>query len=268
MSNPKPVIQFNISTEYRILPTSSVYQNILTMVDKNDREDWEKYFINDIEKKINRYNSIIPSDIIFRTSEVLDHAALMRVERVDLPRLPSGKPSEWWYFVQFQTCKSCIFLTVSDDTMSEKKCQHPKITKESFPKYFENQRLCPYWNAGFDDQRLQFEKNRGFSENQFVWSAFVKLGISTLPSSVALPAVGQVEVFSCSSEIANAADYHNALVYYYLQLYYLKQSGYVINQTKFPTLTLDHLPTIRAQKYDTSGIKVKKDNNNDAKAAK
>lgn len=268
MSNPKPVIQFNILNEYKILPSSSVYQNILKMVDENDRDDWEKFFINDIEKKINRYTSIIPSDVIFRTAEILDHAVLMRVERVDLPRLPSGKPSEWWYFVQFQTCRSCIFLAVADETMAEKRCQHPRITEESFSKHFENQRLCPYWSAGFDDQKLQLEKNRGFSENQFVWAAFVKLGISTLPSTVSLPAVGQVEVFSCSSEIANAADYHNALVYYYLQLYYLKQSGYIINQTTFPTLTLDHLPTIRAQKYDTSGIKVQKDKASDAKATK
>ena len=51
MSNPKPVIQFNILNEYKILPSSSVYQNILKMVDENDRDDWEKFFINDIEKK-------------------------------------------------------------------------------------------------------------------------------------------------------------------------------------------------------------------------
>jgi hypothetical protein len=262
MNNPKPVSQFSISNQYKINNTMGIINSVLSEIDPSDKDDWEKYFINDIEKKIDRYSSIIPSDIVFRASEVLDHAALLRVERIDLPRLPSGKPSEWWYFVQFKTCTSCIFLTVSDPSMKNKVCQHPKINKTEFAKHFENQKLCPYWNASFDANRLQQEKTRGFSENLFVWAAFVKLGISSNPVSVTLPAIGEVESFSCSSEIANAADYHNSLVYYYLQLYYLKQSGYIVNEKKFPHLTLDYLPTIKAQKYDTSSIKVKKDDGN------
>lgn len=105
-----------------------------------------------------------------------------------------------------------------------------RFPKKKFEIHYHNQLICPEWFAGFDASRISQENSFGFDENKYVYAAFVSLGLIDQADAHSNPAVGNVELFYFSPDIAQAADIHNSMIFYYLQTYYLEQAGHVIDK--------------------------------------
>ena len=242
-----------------MIPQNS--EMIISQVEEKDRIYWSKFFAQNFENKIEPYTSMIPPALSGRTNDVLDNLTLLKVERIDLPKMPDGLPIIWWYIVQMKTCFSCVFFSGVRKSFPERICQNPKIAEKKFQLYSHNQSVCPEWFAGFDSSRISQENSFGFDENKYVSAAFVALGLIDQPNDHASPVVGNVELFQFSLDIAQAADIHNSMIFYYLQTYYLEQAGHVIDKKNVEYDIEKSVPVINAEQFDlglitSKGIKI------------
>lgn len=255
VSIPHPMIIGNPLNEAiveEMIPQSS--EMIIDQVDQKDRMYWAKFFAQNFENKIESYSSMIPPAIRGRSFDVLENLTLLKVERIDLPKMPNGSPIIWWYVVQMKTCFSCVFLSAIRKSFPERICQNPKISEKKFEIHYHNQLICPEWFAGFDASRISQENSFGFDENKYVYAAFVSLGLIDQADAHSNPAVGNVELFYFSPDIAQAADIHNSMIFYYLQTYYLEQAGHVIDKENVEYDIEKSLPVINAEQFDLGAI--------------
>lgn len=255
MSIPHPMIigdSANDEIVEQMIPQSS--EMIIDQVDQKDRIYWAKFFAQNFENKIEPYSSMIPPAIRGRSSDVLENLTLLRVERIDLPKMPNGSSIIWWYIVQMKTCFSCVFLSAVRKSFPERICQNPKISEKKFEIHYHNQSVCSEWFAGFDSSRISQENSFGFDENKYVYAAFVALGLIDDSGEHVNPAIGSAELFYFSPDIAQAADIHNSMVFYYLQTYYLEQAGHVIDKENVEYDMEKALPVINAEPFDLGSI--------------
>lgn len=215
-------------------------------------EEWKRTLIANGAKKIEPYQSIIPSNILSRPPEVMDYLVILGIDRVDLPRLPNGKHLRWWYLVQLKTCRSCIFLSKKDDSLLKVSCLNPKMSKEDFFYHSASLGICSEWFVGYDDDRIADQKKSGYMESSYLWAAFESLGMCNKPESFSLPAIGNVEIFKYTAELARFADIHNQKIYYHLQLYYNRQAGHNIDDYENKEEPLLDLPIVKGQNFDTN----------------
>jgi len=232
---------------------NSLYEKIAKDNNMN-AEEWKRTIIADGSKKMEPYQSIIPSNILSRPAKVMDYLVLMGIERVDLPRLPNGKHLTWWYLVQLKTCRSCIFLSKKDSSLLKISCLNPKMSKEDFFHHSSSLGICPEWFVGYDDDRIADQKKSGYMESSYLWAAFESLGMCNKPSNFSLPAIGNVEIFKYNAELGRFADIHNQKIYYHLQLYYSRQAGHNIDEHESKEEPLLDLPIVKGQKFDTNTV--------------
>lgn len=232
-----PVIAKSSSTSSSV---SKKYESIVPSASY----EWEAYFTEDQSYSIEKYQSIIPTGIIDRPVELTEQLFILGIERIDLPKLPNGKPVKWWFLVQQFSCKSCIFLSKLDVTDRTRKCLNPRVTQDAFSLYIANEEKCPEWYVGIDSDRLLQEKLWGYNEQAYLVAGLTKTGISSPNFGLNVPAIGGAEAYKFTLALAESADFYNACIYYYLQAYYLKQSGHNIDNSVIvedPTLFLPEI---------------------------
>ncbi|NBV35883.1 MAG: hypothetical protein EBR94_01260 [Bacteroidetes bacterium] len=235
---------------------SSIVQSQFGQLLKDtENKDWSKFFIDDLSKKLKQYKSTIPQNILSRPEQVREMMACLGVQRVDLPKMPNGNHVTWWYFLQFKSCLSCVYLSKKDASYPlKRKCLNPKIQFPEFIVYSSSLDTCTHWRAGYDDERIEEQKSMGMNESSFIWASLVALGISEKPTTLLLPMVGIPQIFRATPEVIHATEIHNSIIYDYLQLYYLKQAGYKIDDEEFQSAPLENLPIIKAENFDTNVV--------------
>lgn len=222
-----------------------LYKNIVQNMDIQ----WLSYFSDDKSYLVEKYQSIIPTTIIERPDELVDQLIVLGVERIDLPKLPNGKPIKWWFIVQQYTCKSCIFFSEMQQPDRTRTCKNPKVTSDAFGLAIENKQKCDEWFVGIDEARINQEKSWGFNEHAYMMAGLIKMGLASENYGKNLPAIGEVEAYSFNLALAEAADMHNSYVFYYLQAYFIKQAGFSIDNSMIIKDPTDVLPEIFGEPF-------------------
>jgi len=213
---------------------------------------WEKFLESDLPIRLEEYQSIIPSNIISRPDSLLKYLCVVGIERMDLPKLPNGEHSKWWYIIQFKSCRSCVFFSHKIKDFPNRKCHNPKIHDRQFEIFSKSLNPCPFWSAGFDEKRIDQDKDQGFMENHYVLAAFIQMGLMQKPKEIVIPLIGTAEMYCFTPEIAQAADIHNYMMFSYLQMHFLMKAGQDVEKEDMELINFDELPVIKAQKFDTN----------------
>jgi len=231
-----------------------VQKQFRTSLSDTTEKNWSKFFTDDLSRKLESYKSSLPENILSRPEQVLAMMACLGVERVDLPKLPNGQPVKWWYFVQFKNCSICLYFSKKDTSPTKRSCQNPKVSKDDFFVYSSSLDICPHWRAGYDNEVIEEKQSAGSNEALYIWASLIALGICDKPNNQLLPLVGIPQIFRATPEVLHAADLYNQNIYDYLQLYYLKQAGYRIDNHEFDQLPLVNLPIMKAENFDTNAV--------------
>ena len=222
-----------------------LYKNIVS----NMNDQWLSYFSDDKSYLIEKYQSIIPTTITERPEELTDQLIILGIERIDLPKLPNGKPVKWWFLVQQYSCKSCIFFSELQQPDRTRKCKNPKVTDDAFTLTVENKQKCDEWFVGIDETRINQEKSWGFNEHTYMMAGLIKMGLASENYGKNLPAIGNVEAYMFNLALAEAADMSNSYIFYYLQAYFIKQAGFSIDNAMIIKNPVDFLPEIFGEPF-------------------
>lgn len=240
------------------------YKNII----KNSNEKWAAYFENDKSYKIETYQSILPTSIYGRPESLTKELFVLGVERVDLPKLPNGQHVKWWFIVQKGSCKSCIFLSGISAQDTERKCLNPRVSKNNYEKFSSNEDNCPEWFVGINKDRLEQEKNWGYTGNLFLLAGLVEIGMASRTWGQNIPAIGKCEAYKFTFSLAEAVDIYNSVIFYYLQAYFVKQAGFLIDDSMVILDPIPFLPEIIGDPFineDELSPDLQKDTNNTLK---
>ena len=212
----------------------------------------QRYEENHKSGEMEQYISMIPANMMSRSAEVLEYAAILGVERVDIPKMPSGEVTKWWYLIQMKTCKTCVFLSQKIPQFPYRDCSNPKVSPLYFDIVSRSLSLCDLWHAGFDEERIDDEIESGYAENKYVLAAMIKMGLTDTPKDIAVPAVGGVEMLKFNLELASAADIHNSIVFSYVQAATMIRSGHPVDEDYLSQISKKSLPVVQGDKFNTN----------------
>jgi hypothetical protein len=212
----------------------------------------QRYEENHKSGEMEQYISMIPANIMSRSPEVLEYAALLGIERVDIPKMPSGEVTKWWYLIQLKTCKTCVFLSQKIPQFPYRDCSNPKVSPLYFDIVSRSLSLCDLWQAGFDEDRIDDEIESGYAENKYVLAAMIKMGLTDTPKDIAVPTVGGVEMLKFNLELASAADIYNSIVFAYVQAATMIRSGHPVDEDYLSQISKKSLPVVQGDKFNTN----------------